>query len=125
MTDIYNKSRIRSFRKANNLSQEELASFLNVNQGYISQVEKKCAEPKELMARLLSNDKGWCIDALVEKSNVQYNTNGDNIGGDKITYSDAEDYDKDVRIAELMAVIKEKDKQIALLWSKIDEYFKK
>ncbi len=125
MTDIYNKSRIRNFRKANNLSQEELASFLNVNQGYISQVEKKCSEPKELMARLLSNDKGWCIDALVEKSNVQYNTNGDNIGGDKITYSDTEDYDKDVRIAELMAVIKEKDKQIALLWSKIDEYFKR
>lgn len=125
MANIYNKSRIRNFRKANNLSQEELATFLNVNQGYISQVEKKCAEPEGLMTRLLNNDRGWSIDALAEKSNVQYNTNGDNIGGDKITYGDAEDHDKNVRIAELMAIIKEKDKQIAFLWSKIDEYFKR
>lgn len=121
MTDIYYKStRVRDFRKANKLSQEDLASFLGVNQGYISQVETKGQEPRELMISLINNDKGWDIAPLVSSPSIQVNTNGDNIGGDKVTNDT-----KDIRIAKLTAIIEEKDKQIAFLWQKIDEYFKR
>lgn len=122
MTDNSNKiSRLRNFRKANKLSQEEIAIYLGVNQGYISQVENKGTEPKDLMIKLINNDKGWDISELESHSNIQVNTNGDN----KILYETETNKDKDIRIAELTAIIDEKDKIIAMLWSKIDEYFKK
>lgn len=122
MTDnSYKISRLRNFRKANKLSQEEIAIYLGVNQGYISQVENKGAEPKDLMIKLINNDKGWDISELESHSNIQVNTNGDN----KILYETETNKDKDIRIAELTAIIDEKDKIIAMLWSKIDEYFKK
>lgn len=122
MTDnSYKISRLRNFRKANKLSQEEIAIYLGVNQGYISQVENKGTEPKDLMIKLINNDKGWDISELENHSNIQVNTNGDN----KILYETETNKDKDIRIAELTAIIDEKDKIIAMLWSKIDEYFKK
>ena len=121
MTDIYYKSsRVRDFRKANKLSQEDLASFLGVNQGYISQVVTKGQEPRELMISLINNDKEWDIAPLVSSPSIQVNTNGDNISVDKVTNDT-----KEIRIAKLTAIIEEKDKQIAFLWQKIDEYFKR
>lgn len=84
-------------------------------------MENKGAEPKDLMIKLINNDKGWDISELESHSNIQVNTNGDN----KILYETETNKDKDIRIAELTAIIDEKDKIIAMLWSKIDEYFKK
>ena len=109
---------MRNFRKANTLSQEDVAIFLGVKQGYISQVEKKGVEPRELMIKLINNDKGWDVSELENSSNIQVNTNGDN----KIFYETEADKEKDIRIAELTAKIEEKDKMISMLWSKIDAH---
>lgn len=119
--NTYKNSRLRNFRKANKLSQEDVAIFLGVKQGYISQVEKKGVEPRELMIKLINNDKGWDVSELENSSNIQVNTNGDN----KIFYETEADKEKDIRIAELTAKIEEKDKVISMLWSKIDEYLKR
>lgn len=119
--NTYKYSRLRNFRKANKLSQEDVAIFLGVKQGYISQVEKKGVEPRELMIKLINNDKGWDVSELENSSNIQVNTNGDN----KIFYETEADKEKDIRIAELTAKIEEKDKMISMLWSKIDEYLKR
>lgn len=119
--NTYKNSRLRNFRKANKLSQEDVAIFLGVKQGYISQVEKKGVEPRELMIKLINNDKGWDVSELENSSNTQVNTNGDN----KIFYETEADKEKDIRIAELTAKIEEKDKMISMLWSKIDEYLKR
>lgn len=119
--NTYKNSRLRNFRKANRLSQKDVAIFLGVNQGYISQVEKKGSEPRELMIKLINNDKGWDVSELDKCSNIQVNTNGDN----KILYETDADKGKDIRIAELTAIIEEKDKMISMLWSKIDEYLKR
>lgn len=119
--NTYKNSRLRNFRKANKLSQEDVAIFLGVKQGYISQVEKKGVEPRELMIKLINNDKGWDVSELEKSSNIQVNTNGDN----KIFYETEADKGKDIRIAELTAIIEEKDKMISMLWSKIDEYLKR
>lgn len=119
--NTYKNSRLRNFRKANKLSQEDVAIFLGVKQGYISQVEKKGVEPRELMIKLINNDKGWDASELENSSNIQVNTNGDN----KIFYETEADKEKDIRIAELTAKIEEKDKMISMLWSKIDEYLKR
>ena len=119
--NTYKNSRLRNFRKANKLSQEDVAIFLGVKQGYISQVEKKGVEPRELMIKLINNDKGWDVSELENGSNIQMNTNGDN----KIFYETEADKEKDIRIAELTAKIEEKDKMISMLWSKIDEYLKR
>lgn len=119
--NTYKNSRLRNFRKANKLSQEDVAIFLGVKQGYISQVEKKGVEPRELMIKLINNDKGWDVSELENSSNIQVDTNGDN----KIFYETEADKEKDIRIAELTAKIEEKDKMISMLWSKIDEYLKR
>lgn len=119
--NTYINSRLRNFRKANKLSQEDVAIFLGVRQGYISQVEKKGVEPRELTIKLINNDKGWDVSELENGSNIQVNTNGDN----KIFYETEADKGKDIRIAELTAIIEEKDKMISMLWSKIDEYLKR
>lgn len=119
--NTYKNSRLRNFRKANKLSQEDVAIFLGVKQGYISQVEKKGVEPRELVIKLINNDKGWDASELENSSNIQVNTNGDN----KIFYETEADKEKDIRIAELTAKIEEKDKMISMLWSKIDEYLKR
>lgn len=119
--NTYKNSRLRNFRKANKLSQEDVAIFLGVKQGYISQVEKKGTEPRDLMIKLINNDKGWDVSELENCSNIQVNTNGDN----KILYETDADKGKDIRIAELTAIIEEKDKMISMLWSKIDEYLKR
>lgn len=94
---------------------------MGVKQGYISQVEKKGVEPRELMIKLINNDKGWDASELENSSNIHVNTNGDN----KIFYETEADKEKDIRIAELTAKIEEKDKMISMLWSKIDEYLKR
>lgn len=119
--NTYINSRLRNFRKANKLRQEDVAIFLGVKQGYISQVEKKGVEPRELTIKLINNDKGWDVSELENGSNIQVNTNGDN----KIFYETEADKEKDIRIAELTAIIEEKDKMISMLWSKIDEYLKR
>lgn len=58
---------LKAFRKANHLTQIDLADYLGVGQGFISQIEKGDRPiPKESISRLLANPHQWDISMLTE-----------------------------------------------------------
>lgn len=59
---------IRIFRKCNKLSQVALADYLQVTQGFISQIEKDlCPTPDWVISKLLENPNEWDTSMLVEE----------------------------------------------------------
>ena len=51
---------IKTFRKCNKISQVALAEYLNVTQGFISQIEKGiCPIPDWVISKLLENTNRW------------------------------------------------------------------
>lgn len=62
---------LKAFRKANKLSQIQLAEFLGVGQSFISQVELGSRPlPQEQISKILAN-KEWNTSMLVPKSNIE------------------------------------------------------
>ena len=58
---------LKTFRKKNGITQKELAKFLGITHGFISQVELgKSRLPEGKLEKLLNNDRGWAVDDLVE-----------------------------------------------------------
>jgi transcriptional regulator with XRE-family HTH domain len=61
---------LKTFRKKNGITQKELAKFLGITHGFISQVELgKSRLPEDKLEKLLNNDRGWAVDDLVEAEN--------------------------------------------------------
>ena len=59
MTDI------KAFRKANNLTQEQLAVYLGTGKSFISLVENgRCALPEQKFMKILNNTNGWDVSML-------------------------------------------------------------
>ncbi len=78
---------LRGFRKANNLTQEELGEFLDMKKSFISKVENgKEKLPEAKFQKLIANERGWNIDALLTElpthfgDNIQVNGGRGNIG---------------------------------------------
>ena len=126
---------LKAFRKANELSQVELAQFLGIGQSFISQIEKGDRQlPSEAMAKIIANPE-WDHSALVGSSQVNTasvvingNENCNNHIDNRHYYSDSPDVlraqiellderikEKDAQIKEKDAQIKEKDAQIKQL----------
>jgi transcriptional regulator with XRE-family HTH domain len=58
---------LKAFRKINSITQVDLADYLGVGQGFISQIEKGSRPlPKENISKLLANPYGWDVSMLVE-----------------------------------------------------------
>ena len=56
---------IKAFRNANNISQKQLADYLNVTQGLVSQWESgKTQIPLSTVEMIIGNDKNWSTGAL-------------------------------------------------------------
>ncbi len=56
---------IKAFRTANNISQKQLAEYLKVTQGLVSQWESgKTQIPLSTVEMIMGNDKGWSTGAL-------------------------------------------------------------
>lgn len=72
--------KIRNLRKNENMSQEVLAKYLNINRNYLSRIETGKTEPNSSVLINLSNTFKISIDSLLEinKNNVSIN--------DKIKY---------------------------------------
>lgn len=117
MTDFtHPKSRIAEFRLRNSLTQAELAAYLGVKQGYISQVETRGAEPQAIISKIIHNENGWDTTPLDSQTVIQYNNTGDNIGGDKLTFnSDNEE------IIRLRAELKTKESEIKWLRNLVEK----
>lgn len=60
---------LRLLRKKNGLSQQQLAEFLGIGQGFVSQMEKGDRPiPDYLAEKIINNDKGWALDFTEEES---------------------------------------------------------
>ncbi|MCQ2065850.1 MAG: helix-turn-helix domain-containing protein [Bacteroidaceae bacterium] len=120
---------LKAFRKRNRISQVELANYLGISNGFISQVELgKSKLPDDKLEKLRHNDCGWVIDddMMTTARTVIDNNSGVIINGDNKNssidnrhfYSDSPDVLRaqidllDIRIKEKDAQIKEKDAQI-------------
>lgn len=65
---------LKGFRKANNLTQEELGEYLGMKKSFISKIEHgKEKFPADKFQKLLKNDKGWDITNL--KTEIAGNNN--------------------------------------------------
>lgn len=59
---------LKTFRKINSITQVDLAEYLGVGQGFISQIEKGSRPlPKENMSKLLANPYGWDTSILEDQ----------------------------------------------------------
>lgn len=74
---------IKAFRKANKISQKQLAEACNVTQGAVSQWESGLTNiPSPTLDLLLHNDKGWDVSALLpEKKKIPLYDDAVTIGG--------------------------------------------
>lgn len=58
---------LKAFRKANKLTQQDIAEYLGVGKTFICQIETgKNQLPKKQLERLLSNTRGWDVTLLSE-----------------------------------------------------------
>ena len=59
---------MRAFREMNELSQKDVAEFLDVSIAFVSAVERGQAKlPAEKLVRLLENDRDWETSCLIDK----------------------------------------------------------
>lgn len=60
---------LKAFRMTNELSQKEVAEYLEVSIAFISSIERGQAKlPLEKLAKLLDNDKDWDTTPLVDQA---------------------------------------------------------
>lgn len=72
---------IRKFRKANNISQKDLADFAGVTQGAVSQWESGLTNiPSSIFQKIMLNDKGWDTSTLFEGFRSPTSSNVTKIG---------------------------------------------
>lgn len=58
---------LKRFRKENQLTQKELADYLEVGQGFVSQIENgERPAPKNIISKILANTCGWETTMLKE-----------------------------------------------------------
>lgn len=59
---------LKGFRKANKISQVELADYLGIGQGFVSQMENGARPvPDQIVEKLMSNKK-WMVDGTIASS---------------------------------------------------------
>lgn len=61
---------LKAFRKANNLTQEQLGDYLGIKKSFISTIESgKDPMPKAKLSKLLSNPYNWDTSMLTQPEN--------------------------------------------------------
>lgn len=73
---------LKAFRKANKISQQELAEYLNIGQGFVSQMERGDRPiPKPILEKIMDNPE-WSvvIDTLENRGEIIVNGTGDRDG---------------------------------------------
>lgn len=111
---------LKAFRKINSITQVDLANYLGVGQGFISQIEKgQRPLPKENISRLLANPYGWDVSMLTENEveNPVVEQPQDMSIADKL-FALVESQQRDIKT--LLAMLKEKDEEISRLREELD-----
>ena len=80
---------LKAFRKANHLTQIELADFFGVGQGFISQIEKGDRPiPSDYISKLFANPNNW--DTSMLRGSDQSENPAETLGTEKAALSSAE-----------------------------------
>ena len=80
---------LKAFRKANGLTQADVAQYLSVSAPFITRVESGLNKlPEDKLQKLINNDRGWDVSYLMNNvsngDHIHQNGGRGNIG--KITY---------------------------------------
>lgn len=120
---------MKAFRVMNELSQKEVAEFLEVSIAFISAVERGQARlPADKLVRLLENDKDWETSALIDQDGKgarihhDHRTIGQNIEGEfnaPVHNNHYNGYSEEEFERELQRRTELKDQQIASLEAEI------
>ena len=121
---------MKAFRVANELSQKEVAEYLDVSIAFISAVERGQAKlPAEKLARLLDNDRDWETSTLIDNpdrgARIHYDHRtmssiGQNFEGDfNAPVNNYNGYSEEEFEKELQRRTELKDQQIASLEAEI------
>lgn len=95
---------LKAFRKANNLTQEQLGDYLGIKKSFISTIESgKDPMPKVKLSKLLSNPFGWDTSMLTLQEALPDVSPAENAGAYEmlINHLKQEIKDKDALITEL------------------------
>ena len=127
---------LKAFRKANGLTQTDVAEYLGIGKSFISRIESgSVALPRQKLIKLIENSNGWDTSALTSADSQSVGDNNSGVviksGGNhgsidnRHYYSDSPDVlraqvelleeriqEKEERLKEKDAQIKEKDAQI-------------
>lgn len=84
---------LKGFRKANSLSQNDVAEYLGVSRSFIGQVEAGFSKlPESKINKLIANNNGWDVTCLsigdVNGDHIHQNGGKNNIG--KVIYDNSE-----------------------------------
>lgn len=102
---------LKAFRKANNLTQEQLGDYLGIKKSFVSTIESgKDPMPKAKLSKLLSNPYNWDVSMLTQPENPM----ADEPKADGLVkYLERKVSDQEVLIRELY-------QQIGMLEAKLD-----
>lgn len=111
---------LKTFRKANHLTQNELAAFFGVGQGFISQIEKGDRPiPPEYISRILANPCRWDTSMLTTESRDEVEEVRANDKSMPERLLDIIEGQKQ-QIETLLEMLKEKDEEINRLRAELD-----
>lgn len=111
---------IKNFRKRNKISQVALAEYLNVTQGFISQMENGAsAIPDTIISRILENPHNWDISMLTSQSRDEVEEVRANDKSMPERLLDIIEGQKK-QIETLLEMLKEKDEEINRLRAELD-----
>lgn len=114
---------LKAFRKKNSITQVDLAAYLAVGQGFISQIEKgERPLPKDYISRLLANPYGWDTSVLSGVSKPQ--DTAEKQPEDRATIEKLFALLGDVQETNktLLEILKEKDRKIEELHEELRSY---
>ena len=99
---------LKKFREANGITQVELAKYLGVEQGVISQMESSDRQiPQKHIDKILNNTNGWDISMMSEPKRIE----------DRMWFI-IQDQSKTIQF--LLGMLKEKDRTIRELRSQLE-----
>lgn len=108
---------IKAFRKANNLTQKELAEYLKIDKGFISAIEHgKSKFPKAKLTLLLNNPHNWDTSILTSQEALPDVSPAENASAYEmlINHLKQEIKDKDALITELRKEIWSLQQELSL-----------
>lgn len=112
---------LKIFRKANNLTQIEVAEFLGIGKSFISRIESgSVGLPEDKLIKLLNNDRGWDVSMLKSEmaGKVSNNINS-------VVNSHNFRYDSGISATEFLAFAQENQRQMGQLIDTIATLTKK